>query len=143
MTVSLACIIMSAHSSSVITSSCRCFLSSFFAGFFWMCVCVELLVLLLLLLLFLDYCDLKWNRASSNFSLPLYSYPLVLPMAQLLENLKKGFQNLFKSNDLPMAMHPGASKNTGVALSSVNKYVSCEMLFLVPLSHCLLLQYKC
>ena len=45
-------------------------------------------------------------------------------MAEHLENLKKGFMNLFKKNDLPMAMSSGTSKNNGVSLSSVNKYVS-------------------
>jgi hypothetical protein len=45
-------------------------------------------------------------------------------MAEHLENLKRGFLNLFKKNDLPMAMHAGSSKNNGVALASVNKYVS-------------------
>jgi hypothetical protein len=44
-------------------------------------------------------------------------------MAEHFENLKKGVMNLFKKNDLPLAMHAG-TKNNGVALSSVNKYVS-------------------
>jgi hypothetical protein len=47
-------------------------------------------------------------------------------MAEHFVNLKKAIQNLFKKNDLPMAMHAGTAKNNGVALSSVNKYVSME-----------------
>jgi hypothetical protein len=51
-------------------------------------------------------------------------------MAEHLENLKRGFMNLFKKNDLPMAMHSG-SKNNGVSLSSVNKYVASSLAWLL------------
>jgi len=52
-------------------------------------------------------------------------------MAEHFENLKRGVMNLFKKNDLPMAMHSGTAKNNGVALSSVNKYVASSLLWLL------------
>jgi hypothetical protein len=81
------------------------------------------LLLLLLLLLPMNHSPSLITHSLTHSLYLLTLCSSVCIMAEHFENLKKGVMNLFKKNDLPLAMHAG-TKNNGVALSSVNKYVS-------------------